>query len=238
MTSPFQNRSLVIFDIDGTLLDSIGVWNEVDARLYTRLGLPPRPAAEVHVRREALLREHAAAANPYHEYCRVLGAEAGSPLSPEDILRLRYEICEELLADVVDYKPGADELVRRLHARGLRLAIASTTRRANLKIYLERNERIRSKAAFDAYFDPIFTREDASRSKPDPEIYLRVLRETGVPAAETVAIEDSLAGVESARAAGIDVVAVRDPASDRDRDAIRRLAGWFVPDFAALLALG
>ncbi len=236
MTSPFLHRSLVIFDLDGTLLDSIGVWNEVDARLYARLGLAPLPAAELHARREAILRENAAAENPYHEYCRALGAEAGSPLPPEDILRLRYEICEGLLADEVDYKPGADELVRRLHARGLRLAVASTTRRANMDIYLHRNARIRAKAAFDAYFDPIFTREDAERGKPDPEIYLRVLRETGVPVEEAVAIEDSLAGVESARAAGIAVVAVRDPASDPDRDAIRRLADWFVPDFAALLA--
>ena len=221
--SPFENRDLVVFDLDGTLIDSIGVWNEVDRRLRGRLGLSGLDEAARGAFREAALRRHAAAPNPYLEYCRELGAAAGSVLAPADILRLRYELGEELLANEVDYKPGADALVRRLRARGVRLAIASTTRRPNLEIYLARNANIRGKAPLDEFFDPILVRDDVREGKPNPEVYLRILETTGVPAARALAVEDSLAGVESARAAGIDVVAVRDRHSDPDRAAIDAL---------------
>ena len=68
--NPFDLRDLVVFDLDGTLIDSIGVWNEVDRRLRERLGLPTRGEAERGAFREDALRRHAAAASPYLEYCR------------------------------------------------------------------------------------------------------------------------------------------------------------------------
>lgn len=232
--NPFDHRDLVVFDLDGTLIDSIGVWNEVDRRLRERLGLPTLGEADRGAFREDALRRHAAAASPYLEYCRELGASADSPLPPADILRLRYELGEKLLVNEVDYKPGADVLVRRLRARGIRLAIASTTRRPNLEIYLSRNENIRSKAPLDEFFDPILVRDDVREGKPSPEVYLRILEETGVPADRALAVEDSLAGVESARAAGIDVVAVHDRHSDPDRAAIDALVLLTYSDFGAI----
>ncbi|MBQ3811327.1 MAG: HAD family phosphatase [Kiritimatiellae bacterium] len=220
---PFAGRDLVVFDLDGTLIDSIGIWNEVDRRLRDNLALPPRGEADISAFRESSLRRHSAAANPYLEYCRILGAEAGSPLSPEEILRLRYALGEDLLENEVDYKPGADRLVRRLHARGVRLAIASTTRRPNLEIYIARNENIRTKAPLDDFFDPILVRDDVREGKPNPEVYLRVLEATGVPTDRALAVEDALSGVEAARAAGLGVVAVRDRHAEPDRAAIDSL---------------
>ncbi len=220
---PFAGRDLVVFDLDGTLIDSIGIWNEVDRRLRDNLALPPLGEADISAFRESSLRRHSAAANPYLEYCRILGAEAGSPLSPEEILRLRYALGEDLLENEVDYKPGADRLVRRLRARGVRLAIASTTRRPNLEIYLARNGNIRSKAPLDEFFDPILVRDDVREGKPNPEVYLRVLEATGVPTDRALAVEDALSGVEAARAAGLGVVAVRDRHAEPDRAAIDSL---------------
>lgn len=220
---PFAGRDLVVFDLDGTLIDSIGIWNEVDRRLRDNLALPPLGEADISAFRESSLRRHSAAANPYLEYCRILGAEAESPLSPEEILRLRYALGEDLLENEVDYKPGADRLVRRLRARGVRLAIASTTRRPNLEIYLARNGNIRTKAPLDEFFDPILVRDDVREGKPNPEVYLRVLEATGVPTDRALAVEDALSGVEAARAAGLGVVAVRDRHAEPDRAAIDSL---------------
>ena len=220
---PFAGRDLVVFDLDGTLIDSIGIWNEVDRRLRDNLALPPLGEADISAFRESSLRRHSAAANPYLEYCRILGAEAGSPLSPEEILRLRDALGEDLLENEVDYKPGADRLVRRLRARGVRLAIASTTRRPNLEIYLARNGNIRTKAPLDDFFDPILVRDDVREGKPNPEVYLRVLEATGVPTDRALAVEDALSGVEAARAAGLGVVAVRDRHAEPDRAAIDSL---------------
>lgn len=153
-----------------------------------------------------------------------------SPSGPTPVLRRR----RRSLANEVDYKPGADVLVRRLRARGVRLAIASTTRRPNLEIYLSRNGNIRSKAPLDEFFDPILVRDDVREGKPSPEVYLRILEETGVPADRALAVEDSLAGVESARAAGIDVVAIHDRHSDPDRAAIDALVLLTYSDFGAI----
>ena len=68
--NPCDHRDLVVFDLDGTLIDSIGVWNEVDRRLRERLGLPTLGEVERGAFREDALRRHAAAASPYLEYCR------------------------------------------------------------------------------------------------------------------------------------------------------------------------
>ena len=122
---------------------------------------------------------------------------------------------------------------RRAPIWGICLAIASTTRRPNLEIYLSRNQNIRSKAPLDEFFDPILVRDNVREGKPSPEVYLRILEETGVPADRALAVEDSLPGVESARAAGIDVVAVHDRHSDPDRAAIDALVLRTYRDFGA-----
>jgi len=96
--------------------------------------------------------------------------------------------------------PGAVELVRGLQGR-VPLAIASNTARPLVLMALE------ASGLIDA-FDAIVTADQVERGKPDPDVYLRACELLGVPPGQAIALEDSAAGVISAKAAGLTVIAV------------------------------
>lgn len=230
-----KGKKVVIFDMDGTLIDSIGIWNEVDRRLLRKLGEQNVEEINVQAQRDGLLRSFAGAENPYLAYCGALGEKYGLDMCAQEIMQLRYSIASELLEREIDYKPGAAELLHRLKTMGFRLAIASTTKRGNMEIYRTKNRNIMDNAALDWIFERIYTQEDAREIKPDPEVHLRLMREMGVTAQECIVFEDSLVGVEAANAAGIEVAAVYDRYSEADRAEIQARADYWFADFAAVL---
>ena len=102
-------------------------------------------------------------------------------------------------------RDGVLELMQECLSRGLRMGIASTTSRANVEALL----RYHLGAAWQGWFAAIVCGEDVQRKKPDPEVYVRALRQLGVGALQSVAIEDAPAGVAAARAAGVPVLVTR-----------------------------
>lgn len=218
----------IIFDLDGTLLESMGVWNEIDCILIHKLGGPWEEEMMVGKRRDALLAEYSGKDNPYGEYCGALGRMYGSSLAKEEILDLRHTIDKDFLRNQVDYKPGAPELIKKLHSLGKTLVIATTTKRPNILIYRTENRHIMDKAAFDDYFTAIYTREDVKAIKPSPEVHERILHDLHKKREDCFILEDSLSSIRAARAAGIPVGAVYDRYSEEDGETIRKLSDcWY-----------
>jgi len=102
-------------------------------------------------------------------------------------------------------RPGLPALLDALAADGKRLAIATTTSRANLDVLL----RSTLGAGALARFDVAVCGEDVVRKKPDPEAYVLALRRLRLPAAKCIAVEDSANGLRAARGAGIETIVVR-----------------------------
>ena len=206
-----------IFDLDGTLLDSMYVWRRVDEIFFARRGMQvPRD----YGRRVAGLsyRETAELTR------RVWLPDEDCAAMMEEWMRL----AEEEYALRVPLKEGAAAFLRRLKRAGARLAVATAMTERLYGPCLERNGVLE---LFDALCS---TDHTGGRGKGSGDVFLYAAERLGAPPEDCVVFEDVLAGVQGAKRAGMRVCAVRDEASRADRDAIEALADRTIDGFSEL----
>ncbi|HJP80254.1 MAG TPA: HAD family phosphatase [Pseudonocardiaceae bacterium] len=184
----------VLWDMDGTLIDSEKLWDVSLRELIIHLG-----GSELRQSvREALIGSN------MQRTCEVLLEEAGRPITPEAIDeagRWLTERTRELFATDLPWRPGAQEALKAVRASGVPTALVTSTERDLTEVALDTIGR--------EYFDVTVTGDEVDgRNKPDPWPYLTAARLLGVDPARSVAIEDSATGVASAEAAGCAVLAI------------------------------
>ena len=231
----FRNKKVILFDMDGTLIDSVGIWNEVDRKLIKQLSGFEIESEEVQMQRDKMLRQFSSDINPYLKYCLFFKEKYNSPLTAEEIVKLRYEIANDFLKNEVDYKKDVEKVLAKLKAYGFTLIITTTSRRSNVDIYRTLNSNIIDKAPLDQFFSNIYTREDVTEIKPNPEIYYKVMGEFNVKSEDCLIFEDSLIGVDAANRAGIEVVVMYDKYSDHERKEINDKADYTFEHYATVL---
>jgi HAD superfamily hydrolase (TIGR01509 family) len=190
-----------IFDLDGVLLDSEEVWDAVREAFVRERG--GRYDAEV---------QRAMMGMSSGEWARYLHDSAGVPDEPEAI---NAEVVRRMLAAYrghLPLVPGAVEAVRRL-AEAFPLGLASSSNRPLIDTVLEL-------AGLTELFRATVSSEEVARGKPAPDVYLETARRLGVAPERCAAIEDSHAGIRSARAAGMRVLAIPNPSYPPDDDAL------------------
>jgi len=179
----------VVFDMDGVLVDTEHLWDEVREELTTEWGGRYTPEAQ-----EAMMGMSSL------EWSRYLHETVGLREPPETI---NAEVVRRMLARYeVDLPvvPGAVEAVRRLDEEGFRLAVASSSNRELIDAVLRRIE-------LAALFEATVSSEEVGRGKPEPDVYVEAARRLAVAPERCAAIEDSASGIRAARAAGMRVVA-------------------------------
>jgi len=213
----------VLFDMDGTLIDSEKVWDVSLADLATHLGgaLTPETRAEMigsNMDRTMVL----------------MFQDLGLPLEPvamDEAGRFLTKRTEELFHDGLPWRPGAAELLAAVRAAGVPTALVTSTERALTEIALDTIGR-------DFFDVTICGDEVEGQNKPLPEPYLKAARLLGVDPADCVAVEDSPTGSASAAAAGCTVLVVPcDVDVPIEPGMVRRetLVGVDVPALRALL---
>ena len=179
----------VVFDMDGVLVDTEHLWDEVREELTDEWGGRYTPEAQ-----QAMM-----GMSP-REWSRYLHEVVGLREQPEAI---NGEVVRRMLARYeVDLPvvPGAVDAVRRLADAGFRLALASSSNRELIDNVLRRIE-------LSALFEVTVSSEEVERGKPAPDVYLEAARRLGVEPRRCVAVEDSASGIRSAHAAGMRVIA-------------------------------
>lgn len=186
----------VVFDLDGVLLDTEPLYTEATRRIVARFGR----TFDWRVKSRMIGR-------PAAEAARILVEQLDLPLDPSALLAERAAVLASLLPDAAAM-PGAPELVTALAARRVPMAIATSSVRPLVDLELTRHrEWLRPVRVLITGDDPRLV-----RGKPAPDIYLLAAADLGADPALCVAVEDAPAGIEAARAAGMQVVAVPDRA--------------------------
>lgn len=182
----------VIFDCDGTLLDSMGMWHALDDRLAERAGVTFTKADKDHLTASTL------------EECGVYLHETfGMGSCVADVMDFIHEEMLRFYAHEVTMKPGAQALVHELANAGVPMAVASSTPPALLRVGLER-------AGLAAAMEVILSVEDVDSSKREPLIYDRARETLGTTRERTWGVEDALYAVRTLNDAGYRTLAVFD----------------------------
>lgn len=221
-----NNKDVFIFDLDGTLIDSVGIWNKVDQKLISDLGNIFVDEDTININRDKVLGSSTSGA-PYEDYMLYLQEKYRLNKSLEEIYSYRRSIMNEFLINDVKKKPYAQELIELLKELGMTLVLATTTTRRNLNTYTFDNEDTKSLNFMDN-FSLILTMEDVVLFKPNPEIFNKVLETLHLDKERCVIIEDSIVGIKAANEIGIDSIAVKEEHSNTTTDELHKCANLYI----------
>lgn len=230
-----ENKKVIIFDLDGTLIDSVGIWNAIDEELIKQIGNIPLGNENIAKQRDDMLKKFQNEQDTYLAYCGFLKEKYQSTLTKEEIKAIRYEIADDYLKNKIDYKPNAEKVLKYLKQKGYILVIASTTLRHCVAIYQTQNKNIINKANLNDMFSLILTKEDVITKKPSSEVHEKVMEKLKVTKEQCLIIEDSLIGVEAGKNAGIEVAVMYDQYANGDREQIDKLANYQFRNFNEML---
>ncbi len=230
-----KDKKVIIFDMDGTLIDSIGIWNEIDIELIRAIGNGNIDNMDIGKQRDEKLKEYSKCEDAYLEYCKFLKQKYGSNMEIADIKNLRYKIADKYLRKSIDYKPEVEKVLKYLKQKSFILVIASTTNDHTIEIYKKHNQNIINKANIEDIFSLVYSKGAVKELKPNPKIHYKILKELNVTADECLIIEDSLIGVEAGNNAGIEVAVIYDKYSDCNRDKINQLSQYQFKDYNEML---
>ncbi|MDO4478335.1 MAG: HAD family phosphatase [Lachnospiraceae bacterium] len=213
----FKAFEAVIFDLDGTLVDSMGMWKNVDRDYLSRFDIPC--PADLQRELEGL---------SLHETALYFIRRFDLKDSPEVIKADWRQMVLEQYCYGVAMKSGAPELLHFLKKMGLRLAIASSNDAVLIRDFLKARE-------LEDVFDVLVTCDDVKANKPDPAVYLTAAQLLKTPPEKCLVFEDVVRGIEAGKRAGMTVYAVADDWSAAQESKKRALADGWVDDFHELL---
>ena len=184
--------SAVVFDMDGTLLDTEAVFRDIVFDVCRSLGFEMTDPL------------HLSIVGTSHETTNKLLVEAYGVSFPYTVFDQHCRtMMHERLAETVPVKAGVHEILAELRARRIPAAVATSSRAPHALGHL-------GGAGLLELFDAVVTRDDVTHPKPHPEPYLTAAGRIGVAPAHCLAVEDSHAGVRAAHAAGMQTVMVPD----------------------------
>lgn len=201
-----------IFDVDGTLLDSMGVWNSAGRNFLKKLGIEATP--ELGDIMFTLTTAESA------EY---LADNFDVGMSCDEIIEGINAEVEKFYFTQADFKPGARELLDELRKKGVRMAVATSTERYCIEAAFER-------LGIIDYFDVILSCTDVGKSKEHPDIFFEAIRSTGTKPEETWVFEDGLYSIKTAKKAGFSTVGVFDEISLKDQEEIKNCVDLYLED--------
>lgn len=198
-----KNIDAIIFDMDGTLVDSMWIWDEIDRVFFAQRNLPYKKIMQHEI--EGMHIEEIAA--HFKEKFQL-------PDTIKELVLLWSEMAYEVYQTEVDYKLGVRRFLNYCRNNKIKMGIATSNS-------IEMVNAIEKRLCFSDYFDCIVTSFEVQKGKPAPDVYLEAARQLNVEPSRCLVFEDIPMGMIAGKKAGMKVCGVQD-ASSSDQDELKR----------------
>lgn len=209
----FQNIKACIFDLDGTLVDSLGIWSEIDKRFF-----------RVHHMEVPEDYEKRIAHMNFVDIAKFTKSEYGFQESIEEIMKIWTDWSIIAYQKEIKAKPGAKEFLSYIQSLKIPMALATANRKELYEPCLKNN------GIFD-YFSYKMNVNDLNSTKSEPKIYLELAKEMNSKPNETLVFEDILIAVKTAHEAGFKVAAIYDKSNKNDADQIIQNSDYYLTSY-------
>lgn len=208
-----------VFDVDGTLLDSMPLWHDLAGRYLRDQGKQPRPDLGAQLKTMSLIQ-----AAPYLIDTYELPSQA------DEVVAGINRIVRDGYFYTVNCKPGVKEYLRYLAKKGVSMCVASASEKTHIEAALRREE-------IYAFFTRIFTCAGIGKNKDDPDFFRQVAASLDLPPRQLVVYEDAYHAMTCAKTAGCQVVGVYDTDALTDLPQIVKTCDVYVKNLACLIPL-
>ena len=216
----FKAYKAAVFDLDGTLIRSKGLWKDIDRRFFERRGLT---VPEDYCQAVSAMDFRAAA-----EYTKAL---LGLSDTLDSIMQEWHDMAAYDYANVIEEVEGMADFLRYLSGRGVRLGLATANSAANYVPVLKR-------LGVYGLFSAFATTEEVSRGKGFPDVYELACERLGASPAETIVFEDIPEGIQGAKLGGLCAAACLDECDEQSAKTLKESADLAFTDYRKLMGMG
>ena len=212
-----KNIKACIFDLDGTLVDSMWMWPEIDKEYLGRFGIEYDDNLKNEIDGIS-----------FHETAVYFKNKFGISDSIEKICKDWEDMAYDKYKTEVKAKRGCQKFLEQLKSKGIKMGIATSNKRSMVNVVLE-------SLGMKNFFEVITTSDEVKKGKPAPDVYLTTAKLLNVEPKHCLVFEDVVAGIIAGKSAGMKVCAVEDDFTREVRQRKKELSDYYIDDYSELL---
>lgn len=208
-----DNSKAIIFDLDGTLIDSMNVWSDIDKEFFKMHDLPFEEDYQKEIGHKGL-----------KEIAAYTKSRYNLKESEDEIVTIWLDMAKEAYAYKIPLKEGVKSFLEYLQSKNIKMGIATSNS-------LELTELVLKHHDIYKYFSKVVTVNELKTNKGSPDIYLHISDSFGLVPSECIVFEDLLTGIRTAKKAGYKAVGVKEISSlDKEKE-IREIADLYISNY-------